>query len=98
MVEVTLGSRIDLSSQLFRVLIAKFSHVQRHVHAHLCESILYLIIRKFDVIDEFVCNFQQSFFGPVGEPIKRTTIDEGRKLSASHSQQLSHRTHTKNDM
>jgi hypothetical protein len=94
MIQIALWSCVNFPSELTGIFIAKSTHIDGNVHAHLSYSASDLFVWKFDVFDEFISNLNERLFGPVGEPVQRCTVYKRRELSASYPQSLPNRTHT----
>ncbi len=85
MIEITLGRGINLPPQFPSILITKDSNINTYIHTHLHHAQPNLLLRKLNIGNKLISHFNQGLLGPIGKPIQRRTINQGRELPTSNS-------------
>mmetsp|Transcript_7377 Transcript_7377/g.32658 ORF Transcript_7377/g.32658 Transcript_7377/m.32658 type:complete len:813 (-) Transcript_7377:1941-4379(-) len=90
--EVRLGGDVDVSPELFKVLLASRGHRGVHVtHVLLEQRLDGLVARHVEVTDELGGHRDEGVLGPREEPVDGAPVDETREISSSSREFVANR-------
>ena len=90
--EVRLGSDVDVSPELFKVLLASRGHRDVHVaHVLLELGLVVVVARHVEVTDELGGHRDEGVLGPREEPVDGAPVDETREISSSSREFVANR-------